>query len=147
MYENENYQFEENQGMLNVSEEYNTTAPTQMPVIAPKDANYDENDKVFIGVFLILPFTFSITAGALSGYIAHVNEEAYKTVKFQLISKTSLVAVAITTSIVSLYNGGENISPENHLSAVAWILASTPSAFYIVEKGIRYTLAGKIHEL
>lgn len=138
-------------GMLRGYDLTNETSfsPTSAPIIEPSNSvnNYDNEDRNFLGVYLILPFCFSIASGSLSGYIRHINPEVYDSLKFQVVSKGVMLFGAVAASITSLYSGGNRVSTDSHLSAVAWILASAPTVFYTAEKVAAHILANKAHEL
>lgn len=125
----------------------NTTSPTISPAQPNYNNYYDTDDRNFLGVYMILPFCFSIATGIFSGYIQYVNKEGYNSLLFQASSKSMLLLGTVTAAITSLYSGGDNVSAENHLSVIAWILTSTPAAFYSAEKVVSYVLANKAHEL
>jgi hypothetical protein len=147
----ENHENIETQGVLQAEaafeEIFNTSSPTLMPVAAPSGSKYDHQDRDFIGAYIIFPFSFAAATGALSGYISHLNEEIFNSVKYQLVTKGALFVGSIAAAVTSLFSGEDNVSAENHLAAVAWILVSTAGVFYTVEKGVKLTLNGRIHEL
>jgi hypothetical protein len=82
-------------------------------------------------VFFILPFVFSVATGALSGCYTAIPEN--NTAKFHLVSKSILFSYSVFTAGFSLDFGGDQITTDQHISAVAWVLASVPVAFTSVE--------------
>lgn len=130
---------EESHGMLrsehNILDFYNTTSPTPSPTEAPAYTAYSETEKTFIGMFMIFPFAFAILTGAVSGtYIAIPGKD---TAKFHVVSKSVLFGYSILTSAFSVEFGGDKVDVSSHVAAIAWILASVPVAFSVVEGKIK----------
>lgn len=114
--------------------EFNTSSPTMSPTESPDaimENSYTQEDKIFVGMFVIFPFVFSVVTGALSGCYTAIPEN--NTAKFHVVSKSILFAYSLFTAGFSLDFGGDKITTDQHISSVAWVLASVPVAFTSVE--------------
>lgn len=114
--------------------EFNTSSPTMSSTEAPLAVTeniYTQEDKTFIGMFIIFPFAFSVVTGALSGCYTAIPE--HNKAKFHVVSKSILFAYSVFTAGFSLDFGGDKITTDQHITAVGWVLASVPVAFMGVE--------------